>query len=174
MSGARPEIAPLPQEDVRYCRGAGWLEQTVRFPEGRSRRRYDRARCRSTILATRGCAKRSMPTPRRSWSFMKRRSTLVHLHRQPPMDGLPKHGLARAERQLFLDWYVPAVGLEGPDQAGWDQARGLCRTSYSDGLAPVTVRVRLSCRKCHAGRWKRGIDGSVTGFPGRGAGAPRR
>ncbi len=67
---------------------------------------------------------------------------LVHLHRQPPMDGLPKHGLEEwlAEVQLFPDWYAPAVGLEDFDREGWDAAwRDVLGPVAADGLGPVTV-----------------------------------
>ncbi|HET9335418.1 MAG TPA: phosphotransferase [Sphingomicrobium sp.] len=67
---------------------------------------------------------------------------LVHLHRQPPMAGLPPHGLEEwlAELRLFPDWYVPAVGLEPIDIDSWDEAwRQLLEPVASDGLGPVTV-----------------------------------
>jgi aminoglycoside/choline kinase family phosphotransferase len=67
---------------------------------------------------------------------------LVHLHRQPPMDGLPPHGLNEwlTELRLFPDWYVPAVGLEPVDVDGWDAAwRKVLEPVANDGLGPVTV-----------------------------------
>ncbi len=67
---------------------------------------------------------------------------LVHLHRQPPMPGLPPHGLKEwlAELRLFPDWYSPAVGLDPIDVDGWDDAwRQVLAPIASDGLAPVTV-----------------------------------
>ena len=67
---------------------------------------------------------------------------LVHLHRQPPMPGLPPHGLNEwlAELRLFPDWYSPAVGLDPIDVDGWDDAwRQVLAPIASDGLAPVTV-----------------------------------
>lgn len=67
---------------------------------------------------------------------------LVHLHRQPPMPGLPPHGLNEwlAELRLFPDWYVPAVGLEPVDVESWDEAwRQVLGRVADDGLAPVTV-----------------------------------
>ena len=67
---------------------------------------------------------------------------LVHLHGQPPMAGLPPHGLNEwlAEVGLFLDWYVPAVGLEAVDADGWEAAwRAVLEPVANDGLGPVTV-----------------------------------
>lgn len=67
---------------------------------------------------------------------------LVHLHRQPPMPGLPTHGLKEwlAEVALFLDWYVPAAGIESVDADGWDAAwREVLGPVANDGLGPVTV-----------------------------------
>jgi aminoglycoside/choline kinase family phosphotransferase len=67
---------------------------------------------------------------------------LVHLHRQPPMPGLPPHGLNEwlAELRLFPDWYGPAVGLDPIDVDVWDDAwRQVLAPIASDGLAPVTV-----------------------------------
>lgn len=67
---------------------------------------------------------------------------LVHLHRQPPMEGLPPHGLDEwlAELRLFPDWYAPAVGLDPIDVVGWDAAwRQVLEPVANDGLGPVTV-----------------------------------
>lgn len=66
---------------------------------------------------------------------------LIHLHGQPPMDGLPPHGLDQwlAEVELFLDWYCPAVGIE-VDRAGYARAwRDVLEPVADDGLGPVTV-----------------------------------
>lgn len=67
---------------------------------------------------------------------------LVHLHVQPPMPGLPPHGLNEwlMELRLFPDWYVPAVGLDPIDVEGWDAAwREVLEPVANDGLGPVTV-----------------------------------
>ena len=67
---------------------------------------------------------------------------LVHLHRQPPMPGLPPHGLNEwlAELRLFPEWYLPAVGLDPVDLEKWDAAwREVLEPVAGDGLAPVTV-----------------------------------
>ena len=66
---------------------------------------------------------------------------LVHLHQHPPMRGLPVHGLDQwlAELDLFVDWYVPAVGLEvdrAAYRAAWTE---VLAAIASDGLGPVTV-----------------------------------
>ena len=66
---------------------------------------------------------------------------LVHLHRHPPMAGLPAHGLDQwlDELMLFSDWYCPAVGIavdaEGYRRA-WTEVLG---PVAEDGLGPVTV-----------------------------------
>jgi aminoglycoside/choline kinase family phosphotransferase len=66
---------------------------------------------------------------------------LVHLHGQPPMPGLPVHGLDQwlEELRLFTDWYCPAVGAEvdaDAFQAAW---REVLEPVAGDGLGPVTV-----------------------------------
>jgi aminoglycoside/choline kinase family phosphotransferase len=66
---------------------------------------------------------------------------LMHLHRHPPMDGLPVHGLDQwlEEVKLFTDWYCPAVGAE-VDARGYQRAwREVLEPIASDGLGPVTV-----------------------------------
>jgi aminoglycoside/choline kinase family phosphotransferase len=67
---------------------------------------------------------------------------LVHLHDHPPMRDLPPHGLEEwlTELQLFLDWYIPAVGLGQVDAQGWEAAwRAVLEPVAVDGLGPVTV-----------------------------------
>ena len=66
---------------------------------------------------------------------------LVHLHRHPPMSGLPAHGLEQwlDELALFTDWYCPTVGLE-VDVAGYRSAwADVLSGVAADGLGPVTV-----------------------------------
>jgi len=66
---------------------------------------------------------------------------LIHLHRHPPMDGLPVHGLDQwlEEVKLFTDWYCPAVDAE-VDREGYRRAwREVLEPVESDGLGPVTV-----------------------------------
>jgi aminoglycoside/choline kinase family phosphotransferase len=147
LAGERRAVlmdAPPPQEDVRpFVAVAGWLEQIGLVAPKVLAADIDRgllllddlgdARMREALDAE--------PEAEREL-YETAVDVLVHLHRQPPMDGLPKHGLGEwlAEVQLFPDWYVPAVGLEGFDQAGWDQAwRAVLEPVASDRLAPVTV-----------------------------------
>jgi N-acetylmuramate 1-kinase len=66
---------------------------------------------------------------------------LVHLHRRPPMAGLPPHGLERwlEELSLFPDWYCEALGIEvdrSEYQAAWT---AVLEPVTRDGLGPVTV-----------------------------------
>lgn len=66
---------------------------------------------------------------------------LIHLHRHPPMEGLPVHALDQwlEEVKLFTDWYCPAVGVE-VDEEGYRRAwREVLEPVGSDGLGPVTV-----------------------------------
>jgi aminoglycoside/choline kinase family phosphotransferase len=66
---------------------------------------------------------------------------LIHLHRYPPMPGLPVHGLDQwlDELALFIDWYAPAVGLDVDAEAYRSAWRAVLGTVASDGLGPVTV-----------------------------------
>ena len=66
---------------------------------------------------------------------------LVHLHKHPPMPGLPVHGLDQwlDEVALFTDWYCPAVGLTvdaAEYRSVWAQ---VLEPVARDGLGPVTV-----------------------------------
>jgi aminoglycoside/choline kinase family phosphotransferase len=66
---------------------------------------------------------------------------LIHLHRQPAMEGLPVHGVAQwlEELSLFTDWYCPALGLS-VDVDGFRTAWTLVLEPVAaDGLGPVTV-----------------------------------
>ena len=93
-------------------------------------------------IAMRGCASHSSRPEAERELYETAVDVLVHLHRQPPMDGLPKHGLDEwlTELQLFPDWYAPAVGLEEFDREGWDAAwRQVLGPVADDGLGPVTV-----------------------------------
>ena len=66
---------------------------------------------------------------------------LVHLHRHPPMEGLPVHGVQQwlEELKLFTDWYCPAVGLK-VDVDGYRTAWiKVLDPVAKDGLSPVTV-----------------------------------
>jgi len=66
---------------------------------------------------------------------------LVHLHKHPPMPGLPVHGVEQwlEELALFTDWYCPALGLsvDIPGyRAAWTE---VLEPIAADGLGPVTV-----------------------------------
>ena len=66
---------------------------------------------------------------------------LVHLHRHPPMEGLPVHGMDQwlEELSLFTDWYCPALGLS-VDVDGFRSAwMQVLQPVSEDGLGPVTV-----------------------------------
>jgi aminoglycoside/choline kinase family phosphotransferase len=66
---------------------------------------------------------------------------LIHLHAQPAMAGLRRHGLQEwlSELHLFTNWYCPAVGIE-PDLRSWEAAWAEVLTPVAaDGLGPVTV-----------------------------------
>ena len=66
---------------------------------------------------------------------------LIHLHRHPPMEGLPVHGLTQwlDELMLFPDWYCKALNLEvdvDGYRAAWTE---VLQSVANDGLGPVTV-----------------------------------
>ena len=66
---------------------------------------------------------------------------LIHLHRYPPMEDLPPHGLEQwlTELELFTDWYCPAVGAQvdkGSYRRAWTE---VLEPVAKDGLGPVTV-----------------------------------
>lgn len=147
LAGERRAVlmdAPPPQEDVRpFVAVASWLEQIGLVAPKILAADVDRgllllddlgdARMREALDADPNAERELYETAV---------DVLVHLHRQPPMDGLPKHGLGEwlSEVQLFPDWYAPAVGFEDFDQAGWERAwRAVLEPIASDGLAPVTV-----------------------------------
>ncbi len=136
--------APPPHEDVRpFVAIAGWLEQiglvapkvlAADLEQGLLLLEdFGDARMREALDAE--------PEAEREL-YETAIDVLVHLHRQPPMDGLPKHGVREwlTEVQLFPDWYAPAVGLDNFDQVGWEAAwREVLEPVADDGLSPVTV-----------------------------------
>jgi aminoglycoside/choline kinase family phosphotransferase len=66
---------------------------------------------------------------------------LIHLHRHPPMPGLPAHGLETwlEELMLFPEWYCEALGLTvdvDGYRAAWIEA---LEPVAADGLGPVTI-----------------------------------
>ena len=66
---------------------------------------------------------------------------LIHLHRHPPMPGLPAHGLDQwlEELKLFTDWYCPALGLTVDVEAYRAAWIDVLESVASDGLGPVTI-----------------------------------
>jgi aminoglycoside/choline kinase family phosphotransferase len=66
---------------------------------------------------------------------------LIHLHRHPPMPGLPVHGLGQwiEELKLFTDWYCPAVGIEVDLDSYRKAWTDVLESIADDGLGPVTV-----------------------------------
>lgn len=66
---------------------------------------------------------------------------LIHLHRYPPMPGLPAHGLEQwlEELMLFPDWYCPALGLTVDVEGYRDAWIEALQPVDSDGLGPVTI-----------------------------------
>ena len=66
---------------------------------------------------------------------------LIHLHRHPPMAGLPVHGIDQwlDELSLFTEWYAPAVGLSVDEDAYRSAWREALAPVAADGLGPVTV-----------------------------------
>lgn len=147
LAGERRAVlmdAPPPQEDVRpFVAVAGWLDQIGLVAPKILAADVEQgllllddlgdARMREALDAD-PAAEREL--------YETAVDVLVHLHRQPPMEGLPKHGLAEwlHEIQLFPDWYLPAVGLEDIDLEGWDVAwRQVLEPVANDGLGQVTV-----------------------------------
>lgn len=66
---------------------------------------------------------------------------LIHLHRQPAMEGLPVHGVKQwlEELSLFTDWYCTALRLSA-DVDGFRSAwTEVLEPVAADGLGPVTV-----------------------------------
>jgi aminoglycoside/choline kinase family phosphotransferase len=147
LAGERRAVlmdAPPPQEDVRpFVAVAGWLEQIGLVAPRILAADVDQgllllddlgdARMREALDAE--------PEAEREL-YETAVDVLVHLHRQPPMEGLPRHGLEEwlAEVQLFPDWYAPAVGQGDFDHEGWGAAwREVLEPVANDGLGQVTV-----------------------------------
>ena len=66
---------------------------------------------------------------------------LVHLHRHPPMPGLPAHGLEQwlDELMLFPDWYCRTLDMEVDVDAYRSAWTEVLEPVAGDGLGPVTV-----------------------------------
>lgn len=90
----------------------------------------------------RGFEKRWMLPPHREHElYALATDVLVQLHRYPPMEDLPPHGLEQwlTELELFTDWYCPAVGAQ-VDKASYRRAwTEVLEPVAKDGLGPVTV-----------------------------------
>lgn len=136
--------APPPHEDPRpFVRIAGWLQEI-----GLAAPRVLAADLEKGLLLLDDLGDARMRETLDAEPAIERDlyetavDVLVHLHRQPPMPDLPPHGPNEwlAEVGLFLDWYVPAVGLGSVDVYGWDAAwREVLEPVANDGLGPVTV-----------------------------------
>ena len=146
VEGGRSAIlmdAPPPHEDPRpFIAIAEWLTETGLSAPDILARDLDRG---LLLLADFGDARLrealDEETHREEDFYALATDVLVHLHRHPPMAGLPVHGLDQwlDELLLFLDWYCPAVGLN-PDRASYlDAWRSLLAPVAADGLGPVTV-----------------------------------
>jgi aminoglycoside/choline kinase family phosphotransferase len=135
--------APPPLEDVRpFVRVAEWLVSVgLSAPEiiGRD---LDRGLLLLDDFGTWRLREVADEDPRRERDLYELATdVLVHLHRHPPMPGLPVHGLDQwlEELALFTEWYCPAVGLsvDADDyRAAWTK---VLKPVSRDGLGPVTV-----------------------------------
>ena len=155
--------APPPHEDPRpFIAVAEWLASVglERAGDPRPRPRHG-ACCCSAISATGGCAKCSTRIPQRERELYELATdVLVHLHRHPPMPGLPPHGLEQwlEELKLFTDWYCPAVGLRRRRATAIARpGREVLEPVAGDGLGPghracATIMPRTSC-------WSTGATG---------------
>ena len=146
VNGARTAVlmdAPPPHEDPRpFIAVAEWLiGRGLTAPEIIARDLdkgllllgdFGSARLRETLDGSPG---------RERELYELATDVLVHLHRHPPMEGLPPHGLEQwlEEVKLFTDWYCPAVGAE-VDAKSYQRAwREVLEPVANDGLGPVTV-----------------------------------
>ena len=86
---------------------------------------------------------------------------LVHLHRHPPMPGLPAHGLEQwlDEVALFTDWYAAAFGLQVDDHAYREAWRAVLGPITGDGLGPVTVLRDFHAENIMLVEGRSGIEG---------------
>ncbi|HEX2804467.1 MAG TPA: phosphotransferase [Sphingomicrobium sp.] len=66
---------------------------------------------------------------------------LIHLHKHPPMAGLPVHGMKQwlEELSLFTDWYCPALHLAVDADSFRSAWMEVLAPLEKDGLGPVTV-----------------------------------
>jgi len=86
---------------------------------------------------------------------------LVHLHRHPPMPGLPAHGLEQwlDEVALFTDWYAAALGLQVDGHAYREAWRAVLGPITGDGLGPVTVLRDFHAENIMLVEGRSGIEG---------------
>ena len=86
---------------------------------------------------------------------------LVHLHRHPPMPGLPAHGLEQwlDEVALFTDWYAAALGLRVDAHAYREAWRAVLGPITGDGLGPVTVLRDFHAENIMLVEGRSGIEG---------------
>jgi hypothetical protein len=66
---------------------------------------------------------------------------LIHLHKHPPMTGLPLHGMQQwlEELSLFTDWYCPALHIAVDADSFRSAWMDVLAPLEKDGLGPVTV-----------------------------------
>jgi aminoglycoside/choline kinase family phosphotransferase len=135
--------APPPHEDPRpFIAVSEWLlSRGLTAPEILARdlekgllllADFGNARLRETV---------DLDPTRERELYERATDVLVHLHRHPPMPGLPPHGLDQwlDELKLFTDWYCPAVGADVDSDAyrrAWSE---VLAPLAADGLGPVTV-----------------------------------
>ena len=146
IAGARTAIlmdAPPPREDVRpFVAVAEWLHSVgLSAPEILAR---DMGRGLLLLgdfgdWRLREMADREPSRERDLYELAT--DVLIHLHKHPPMPGLPAHGVEQQleELALFTDWYCPALGLSvnvDGYRAAWMEVLG---PVANDGLGPVTV-----------------------------------
>jgi aminoglycoside/choline kinase family phosphotransferase len=146
VDGARTAVlmdAPPPQEDVRPFIGvAEWLHSVgLSAPEILARDIDHGLLLLGDFGDWRLREMLDSDPSRERELYQLATDVLVHLHKHPPMDGLPVHGLPQwlEELSLFTDWYCPALDLSvdvDGYRAAWTQ---VLEPVASDGLGPVTV-----------------------------------
>jgi aminoglycoside/choline kinase family phosphotransferase len=146
LSGARSAVlmdAPPPHEDPRpFIAVAEWLaSRGLSAPEILARD-LDRGLLLLGDFGNERLRETLDTDPQRERELYELATdVLVQLHRHPPMQGLPVHGLDQwlTELELFTDWYCPAVGADvdlSSYREAWTQ---VLEPVARDGLGPVTV-----------------------------------
>ena len=135
--------APPPHEDPRpFVAVAEWLASVGLTAPTILARDLDKGLLLLADLGDSRLRETLDTAPEREWELYEAATDLlVHLHRHPPMAGLPVHGLDQwlDEVMLFTDWYCPALGIEvdgGRYRAAWTE---VLAPVAGDGLGPVTV-----------------------------------